>query len=274
MALYCGIDLHSTNCWVSVLLAGEQVIRERRIGNNLQQILEFLEPFREELEGIAVESTYNWYWLVDGLVDAGYRVHLTNTWAIKQYERLKHSDQPKPSNDKLFGLFRPPADSAVTPLKLTDLQRRVNQLRCLISAENRPAERDSEKHLATFVLLNPHARDYAQHLGELMDKMSDDDPLRDNVLLAQTKLIADEQLRAEKLTQLHGQFQNTDGGVQALYALGLLKIKLYQNEPNPEKKKDLLADARATLTSLISLYPDSFCAEQVQKNLDDLPAVD
>ena len=79
MALYCGIDLHSINCWGSVLLDGEKVAREKRIGNDLIDILEFLEPFREELEGIAVESTYNWYWLVDGLMDAGYRVHLTNT---------------------------------------------------------------------------------------------------------------------------------------------------------------------------------------------------
>jgi hypothetical protein len=104
--------------------------------------------------------------------------------------------------------------------------------------------------------------------------MGDDAPLRDNILLAQAKLIADEQLRTEKLTQLHKQFQDTDGGVQALYELGLLKIGLYQNESNPEKKKDLLADARATLTSFVSLYPDSFCAEQVQKNLNDLPTVD
>jgi len=33
-----------------------------------------------------VESTYNWYFLVDGLMDAGYRVHLANTTAIKKYE--------------------------------------------------------------------------------------------------------------------------------------------------------------------------------------------
>jgi len=92
MALYCGIDLHSNNCWVSVLMEGRDVIAEKRIGNDLMEILEFLEPFRPELEGIAVESTYNWYWLVDGLMDAGYPAHLTNTWAIKQYDRLKYSD--------------------------------------------------------------------------------------------------------------------------------------------------------------------------------------
>jgi hypothetical protein len=157
---------------------------------------------------------------------------------------------------------------------LTDLQRRVNQLRCLIGTENRAGGPDSEKALARFVLLNPRARDYARNLDQLLQQMPDDAPLRDNVLLAQAKLIADEQLRTEKLTKLHKQFQDTDGGVQALYELGLLKIGLYQNEPNPEKKKDLLADARATLTSFISLYPDSFCAEQVRKNLDDVPTVD
>lgn len=50
-------------------------------------------PFEDQIKGLVVESTYNWYWLADGLMDAGYRsVHLTNPSAIKQYEGLKHSD--------------------------------------------------------------------------------------------------------------------------------------------------------------------------------------
>ena len=39
-----------------------------------------------------VESTYNWYWLVDGLMEAGYRVHLANPAAIQQYSGLKYTD--------------------------------------------------------------------------------------------------------------------------------------------------------------------------------------
>lgn len=39
----------------------------------------------------AVESTFNWYWLVDGLQEAGYDVRLVNTAAVKQYDGLKHS---------------------------------------------------------------------------------------------------------------------------------------------------------------------------------------
>ena len=42
--------------------------------------------------GIAVESTYNWYWLVDGLMEEGYKVHLANPSAIQQYTGLKHAD--------------------------------------------------------------------------------------------------------------------------------------------------------------------------------------
>jgi hypothetical protein len=39
-----------------------------------------------------VKSTYNWYWLVDGLQENGYRMHLAHPSAIRQYEGLKHTD--------------------------------------------------------------------------------------------------------------------------------------------------------------------------------------
>lgn len=64
----------------------------RRLPNELEKVLEALEPHREELLGVVVESTYNWYWLVDGLQGAGYEVHLANTAAMKRYDGLKHSD--------------------------------------------------------------------------------------------------------------------------------------------------------------------------------------
>ena len=55
-------------------------------------MLDALSMIREPIEGIAVESTYNWYWLVDGLIEAGYKLHLVNTSAVKQYDGLKYSD--------------------------------------------------------------------------------------------------------------------------------------------------------------------------------------
>ncbi len=93
MELYSGLDLHSRNTYIGILDTDFKRVFRKRVSNNLDLILETLEPFRDQLKGLVVESTYNWYWLVDGLMDAGYGcVHLANPSAIKQYEGLKHSD--------------------------------------------------------------------------------------------------------------------------------------------------------------------------------------
>jgi len=93
MELYSGLDLHSSNTYIGILDTDFKRVYKKRISNNLDLILETLQPFKDQLKGLVVESTYNWYWLVDGLMDAGYDcVHLANPSAIKQYEGLKHSD--------------------------------------------------------------------------------------------------------------------------------------------------------------------------------------
>lgn len=88
---YSGIDLHSNNSVVTVMDEEDRVVAEKRLPNDLSKILALLEPWRGELAGIVVESTFNWYWLVDGLQAAGFEVQLANTAAIKKYEGLKHS---------------------------------------------------------------------------------------------------------------------------------------------------------------------------------------
>jgi transposase len=88
---YSGIDLHSTNSVVVVSDETDRIVCKRRVPNEIGAVLAVLAPYCEELAGAVVESTYNWYWLVDGLQAAGYRVHLANTAAIKRYDGLKHS---------------------------------------------------------------------------------------------------------------------------------------------------------------------------------------
>lgn len=92
MALYVGIDLHARNGVVAILDQDRTRISRKRLKNSLQDYLSHLEPYRSEIAGIAVESTFNWYWLVDGLMEAGYPVYLANPSAIQQYRGLKHSD--------------------------------------------------------------------------------------------------------------------------------------------------------------------------------------
>jgi transposase len=92
MSLYGGIDLHANNSVVVVINEQDQIIYQKRLPNDLAAILEQLAPHHTEIEGVAVESTYNWYWLVDGLMDAGYRMHLAHPAAIQQYCGLKYTN--------------------------------------------------------------------------------------------------------------------------------------------------------------------------------------
>ena len=90
--LYGGIDLHANNSVVVVLDEQDQVRYHKRLPNELEKILHGLMPFRAQLQGLVVESTYNWYWLVDGLMEAGYHVHLANPAAMQQYAGLKYTN--------------------------------------------------------------------------------------------------------------------------------------------------------------------------------------
>ena len=89
---FVGIDLHSNNSYIAVIDTDNNRTFKKKARNNLSEIVKLLAPFKKQIKGIVVESTYNWYWLVDGLIDNGYQLHLANPSAIKQYEGLKHSD--------------------------------------------------------------------------------------------------------------------------------------------------------------------------------------
>jgi transposase len=91
MKKYSGIDLHSNNSVVVVTDEEDRIVCQKRLANKPDEILMALAPHKEEIVGVVVESTYNWYWLVNGLMDAGYQVHLANPSAIKKYEGLKYS---------------------------------------------------------------------------------------------------------------------------------------------------------------------------------------
>lgn len=92
MQLYCGIDLHSNNSMISVIDDQDHLINEKRLDNDIEVIDRHLMPYRDALEGVVVESTYNWYWLVDGLMERGYPVLLANTLAIQQYNGIKYTN--------------------------------------------------------------------------------------------------------------------------------------------------------------------------------------
>jgi transposase len=92
VTVYVGVDLHSNNNYVGIIDQANTMLFKKKLPNDLGTVLSVLEPFRTEVAGIAVESTFNWYWFVDGLMEHGYTVYLANPAAIQQYEGLKNID--------------------------------------------------------------------------------------------------------------------------------------------------------------------------------------
>jgi transposase len=90
--LMAGIDLHGNNLVIGVINQDGKRITHRKLDCDLKQVTEFLEPLKPQLESMAVESTFNWYWLVDGLQAQGYKIDLANPAKIEQYNGIKHAD--------------------------------------------------------------------------------------------------------------------------------------------------------------------------------------
>jgi transposase len=142
---FCGIDLHSNNSVVVVTDETDKVLVSRRCPNDLPKILALLAPHRNELAGVVVESTYNWYWLVDGLMAEGYDVRLANTVAMKRYDGLKHSDDETDAAHLAHllrlgilptGYIHPPTERALRDLARKRVQLVRSRTQHVLAVEN------------------------------------------------------------------------------------------------------------------------------------------
>src|SRR5438094_6383644 len=97
--LMAGIDLHSNNLVIGIMDMDGKRVASQKLACELKEVVKFLAPYKGRLEQIAVESTYNWYWLVDGLRTLKYPVVLANPAAMQQYSGIKHADD---TNDAFF----------------------------------------------------------------------------------------------------------------------------------------------------------------------------
>src|SRR6266571_4385761 len=94
-----GIDLHSNNVVIGIMDMDGKRVASQKVSCELKEVAKFLAPYEKRLEQIAVESTYNWYWLVDGLRALKYPVVLANPAGMEQYSGIKHADD---TNDAFF----------------------------------------------------------------------------------------------------------------------------------------------------------------------------
>src|SRR5213593_396434 len=94
-----GIDLHSNNLVIGLMDMDGKRVAHQKVECRLSEVVRFLAPYKKRLEQVAVESTYNWYWLVDGLQALRYPVVLANPAGMEQYSGIKHADD---TNDAFF----------------------------------------------------------------------------------------------------------------------------------------------------------------------------
>ena len=92
MKIMVGIDLHSNNVLCGLMDESGCRLIHKQLPCELTAILQLLKPYKRRIATIAVESTYNWYWLVDGLQDHGYHVVLANPARMQPYSGKKHTD--------------------------------------------------------------------------------------------------------------------------------------------------------------------------------------
>jgi hypothetical protein len=76
--LIAGLDLHGNNVIIGVINQDGKRVAHRKLDCDLKEVTQFLEPLKPQLQSMAVESTFNWYWLLDGLREEGYPIDLAN----------------------------------------------------------------------------------------------------------------------------------------------------------------------------------------------------
>ena len=190
---------------------------------------------------------------------------------ITGHARKEINKQPK-NGEVALPIFSKPPDSVMSHRKLDELLHRLNKLEILIANTEKMQSEEGKNRLAQFISLNPCQSEYAKGLDDLLEKTPQNDPLIDNILLSRAMLQVKGPFRATKLHQLNKEYPDTDGGIEALYRLGILIKRLWKSpEIKDQDKPEYLLDAINTLTSFIKKYPDSYLVPEAKKNLNELP---
>jgi len=130
---YCGIDLHATKMYVCIVDAQGETVVHKNIKANREAFDKLFTPFINEDIVVAVESTFNWYWLADHCQDKGLAFVLGHALAMKAI----HGGKTK--NDK--------QDS----MKIAMLLRGGNLPQAYVYPKKMRAQRDLARRRSYFV---------------------------------------------------------------------------------------------------------------------------
>ena len=88
MLFYCGIDLHAKESVLCIIDTQDKIHFRDKVPNQINHILEVLDSFTSKPK-VALEATLNWYWLVDGLQEAGFEVKLAHPFGLQVIKKAK-----------------------------------------------------------------------------------------------------------------------------------------------------------------------------------------
>jgi len=205
------------------------------------------------------------------------RFALAKDLAVEAIERLQKqisvADQTQQS--RLGRVFSSPAFSVITEFDLKKLKTKLLCLIELVGEQNYTEDEASRRRLAEFVMLNRYNRDYSVKLDSLLSEMKEDDPLRDNILLAKIMLIPDPLLRAKQLGEFAERFSQTDAGINARFDLAVLKLNFWKEQRKTDSEEKNVAEAltqtKESLAEFIKMYPESIFTQQAAEKLENLP---
>jgi transposase len=89
----CGIDLHAKTLTACVMDRDGKIMKKRTLDCQVLPVIEFLHPWGKDIT-VGVESTYNWYWLIDALNKYKIPNSLGHALYIKRKMSLKHKTDP------------------------------------------------------------------------------------------------------------------------------------------------------------------------------------
>jgi transposase len=89
----CGIDLHAKTLTACVMDLNGQIFKKKTIPCQVQSVLAYLAPWGKDIT-VGVESTYNWYWLIDALKQYEIPCCLGHALYIKRKMSSKHKNDP------------------------------------------------------------------------------------------------------------------------------------------------------------------------------------
>lgn len=89
----CGIDLHAQTMAICIMDKNGKILIKKSIKCEMGLLMEQLKPFLKSIT-VGVESTYNWYWLLDGLKKNKVLCHLGHALYIKRMCGNKHKNDP------------------------------------------------------------------------------------------------------------------------------------------------------------------------------------